>query len=331
MKYKRNDEALREALQTYTPEGMEVIVPFFGEATIVRAIPTNPLRRTIDESFTSPWMSYLVRAKNPVPFQEWVSLRFRGRQRADVQMSLNEWKAAATGRDRDILPMPDYLRERLEQGGTLSWADVELDDLQGRDCLDSRNNVTCYTFWSKDVKIQPEQLRVGMMVEHHWRQEVSKGSFEDLSVQGAIIQVDPARNLVLLELFTPTPYLLIPNAVDNDKIQAAFHSEGTYAIGYGTHEAFEIAEEESGEKLLPEGKWDSDKSIYTLKDFMPLSIIEDLCKAGSRESWCFLQALILYVVPMFLKHEEEEYQGIWRPLVKNDVPPDAIISYDFEA
>ncbi len=330
MAYRRNDMALREALETYQVAGTEVTVPIFGEATILRAIPTNPVRHITAEAQTlsSAWMSYLVRGKKPVPFPEWVAMRFTGRQRPNVQMTLDEWKASATGRDRDILPMPDYLRERLEKGGTLSWADVEHEELLGRDCLDDNGNVTCYTFWSKDVEIKPHQLEVGSMVEHQWKEE---GQNEQFSAQGVIIAVDHARQEALFELFSPTPYLLCPNAVDNSRIKKSFHPEGTYALAYGTYEAFEIAEEESGEKLIPPGKWDDEHRLFTLKEFLPLSVIEDLCKeAYADEGHCLVQSLILYVVPMFLEMEEAKYQGVWRPLVKNEVPPDAVISYDFE-
>lgn len=345
MRYRRNDEALKEALEAWRPEGTLVTVPILGEATILRAIPSSPVRRydqgpTAASTLSSPWMSYLVKAKNPVPFSQWLSLKFRGRQRVDVQMNLDEWMAAATGarkgvldesgRDQSILPMPDYLRQRLEEGGTLSWADVEHDDLQGRSCMDGEN-VTCYTFWSKDVVIKPHQLEAGSMVEQHWREKISDSETVEFSIQGTILHVDHARKEALLELFTPTPYLLCPNAIDNDRLEASFYVEGTYALSYGTYEAFELAQEESGQKLIPPGKWDDHQRLYTLKEFLPLSVISDLCKEAYKdESHCFLQSLILYVVPVHLELEDEAYLGTWRPLVKNDVAPDAVISYDFD-
>lgn len=349
MRYKRNDDALRELLETYQIEGTEVMVPIFGEATILRAIPSGPVRRYEGESakLSSPWMSYLVKAKKPVSFNDWMHLKFKGRQRVDVQMNLDEWMAAATGarkgirdeegRDQSILPMSDYLRQRLEDGGTLSWSDVEHDDLQGRSCLDSNNNVTCYTFWSKDVVIFPNQLKAGSMVEHHWKEKISDGETLEFSVQGVVIRVDqderggPRRNGALLELFVPTPYLLCPNAIDNSRLQKSFYVEGTYALAYGTYEAFEIAQEESGQKLIPPGKWDDHQRLYTLKEFLPLSVIEDLCQEAYKdEPHCVLQSLILYVVPMHLELEDPAYQGTWRPLAKNEVPPEAVISYDFD-
>lgn len=336
MRYKRNDDALKEAIETWQVEGTEVMVPIFGEATIVRAIPSSPVRR-YDQgpgaaaTLSSPWMSYLVRAKNPVPFQKWVSLKFTGSRNVDHQMDLEQWMKSATGIHKDILPMPDYLRKRLEEGGTLSWTDVEHDDLMGRGCLDVNGNVTCYTFWSKDVRIFPSQLKAGLMVEHHWTEKISDGEKIEFTIQGAIIHVDHARNEALLELFTPTPYLLCPNAIDNSRLKPSFYVEGTYALAYGTYEALQIAQEESGEKLIPEGKWDDHQRLYTLKEFLPLSVIEDLCKEAYKdEPHCVLQSLILYVVPIHLELEDSEFQGVWRPLVKNDVPPDAVVSYDFD-
>lgn len=346
MRYKRNDEALKEALEAWRPEGTSVTVAMLGEGTILRAIPSSPVRRydqglTSPATFSSPWMSYLVKAKKPVPFQDWMSLKFRRQPRTDVQMTLEQWMATATGarkgirdeagRDQSILPMPDYLRKRLEEGGTLSWADVEHEDLLGRDCLDGDGNVTCYTFWSKDVVIKPHQLEAGSMVEQHWKEKISDSETVDFSIQGTILHVDHARKEALLELFTPTPYLLCPNAVDNERLQPSFYVDGTYALSYGTYEAFELAQEESGQKLIPAGKWDDHQRLYTLKEFLPLSAISDLCKeAYKEEGHCFVQSLILYVVPVHLELDEKEYLGVWRPLIKNDVAPDAVISYDFD-
>lgn len=334
MKYKRNDEALREALETYHPEGMEVTVPIFGDAVIVRAIPTNPVRHVSETSMTltSPWMSYLVKAKKPLPFAEWVRFRFKnpGRSGPHVQLTLDDWRREYGGGSRLPL-MPDYLMNRLEQGGTLSFNDLEHEELQGRGCLDMDGNVTCYTFWSKDVTIKPSQLQVGSMVEHHWTERIGDSENLEFTVQGVIIHVDHARKEALLELFTPTPYLLCPNAIDNTRLKPSFYVEGTYALSYGTYEAFEIAQEESGEKLIPEGKWDDHQRLYTLKEFLPLSVIEGLCREAYKdESHCILQSLILYVVPVHLELEDKTYQGTWRPLVKNDVAPDAVISYDFD-
>lgn len=347
MRYKRNDEALKEALEAWRPEGTLVTVPILGEATILRAIPSSPVRRydqgpTAASTLSSPWMSYLVKAKNPLPFSQWVIAR--GPRRAispNQKMTLEEWMATATGArrgirdeagvDQSILPMPDYLRKRLEEGESLSWADVEHEDLLGRDCLDDAGNVTCYTFWSKDVVIKPHQLEAGSMVEQHWREKINDSETVEFSIQGTILHVDHARKEALLELFTPTPYLLCPNAIDNDRLQPSFYVDGTYALSYGTYEAFELAQEESGQKLIPAGKWDDHQRLYTLKEFLPLSAISDLCKeAYKEERHCFVQSLILYVVPVHLELDEKEYLGTWRPLVKNDVAPDAVISYDFD-
>lgn len=333
MKYKRDDQVLKEAIETHSVEGMEVVVPVLGEAVIVSQGATGPVRQVTPEEtrLGGPMIYYKVFAKRPLPFSDWMVRRYP-RMTYNVQMPLDLWRKTFEGR----LPlMPDYQMRKLEQGGTLSIADMEYDSLAQRGCIDLDSKVTCYTFWQNQVAIDPRQLRPRTLVE------VESGQGENHAVySGSILGFSKDRKLVYFELFTPVPALDVSAFVWPEGIEPGFYSEYTHALGYGTYEAFEIAEGESGEKLIPPGKWDTDEEksrrIYTLKDFMPLSIVEDLCREAygddptakvGKNSLCTVQSMILYVVPIQMSLAEK---GRWRPLPEHVVQVDAVISYEDE-
>lgn len=334
MRYKRDDQVLKEAIETHSVEGMEVIVPIFGEAIIIEQGATGPVRQiTPDETrLGGPMIYYKVRAKKPLPFSDWM-VRQHPRALYNVQRNLEQWHEAF----KDKLPlMPDYQMRKLEQGGTLSLADIEYDSLIQRGCIDADSNVSCYTFWQNQVFIFREQLRRGQLVEFEFGTDGRR-----MTYPGSILSINRDRTLAYLELFTPLPALDLSGFISPEMIEPGFYSEYTHVLGYGTYEAFEIAEEESGEKLIPPGTWDTDEQrsrrIYTLKDFMPLSIVEDLCreaygddptaKVGSN-SLCTVQSMILYVVP--IKIGSKGTMGMWQPLPERVVQVDAVISYEDE-
>lgn len=336
MAYKRNDEALKEALESHTVDGTEVVVPVFNEAVILDQGGTGPVKHIHPSSVElgSPLVYYQVRAKNPVPFELWLKSRFP--QDAAKQLTFDEW-ARRAGRRGDrpegevYLPMPDYMRRKIEEGGTVSPADVEYDDLVNRGCIDQHGKVSCYTFWQDKVLIDPKQLKRGMLVEY----EYGRGQ-EQQRFQGSIIGFSKDGQIALLELFTPVPYLDLPDSVSSGDIKKGFYSDVTYVIGYGTFEAFEIAAEESGENvenLIPPGTWDTevvkDRRFYTMKEYLPMSVVDELCKeAYGSERWCFWQAMVVYVCPVMLF--DETYKGTWHPLPENQVQVDAVISYEEE-
>jgi hypothetical protein len=334
VRYKRNDQVLREAIETHSVEGMEVIVPIFGEATILEQGATGPVReiRPEETRLGGPMIFYRVKAKKPLPFTDWM-VRNYPRMTYNIQMTLPEWEKTFSGR---FPLLPDYQMRKLEQGGTLSIADKEYESLIQRGCIDTDGNVTCYTFWQNQVVIFREQLRRGMLVEY------TLGSDEHrMSYPGSILNINKDRTVVYLELFTPVPALEMSGFIWPEGIEPGFYSEYTHALGYGTYEAFEIAEEESGEKLIPPGKWDTEvvkeRRIYTLKDFMPLSIVEDLCREAygddptakiGNNSLCSAQSMIMYVVP--IKIGPSGSMGIWHPLPERVIQTDAVISYEDE-
>lgn len=324
MNYRRNDEALKTALEDHTVDGYEVVVPVFGEGTIVDQLDV-PMRQG------SPMSYYLVEAKKSVPFDQWVLAKGPNRGTSpNEQLNLEEWKSAYGQR---MIPIPDYLMRLLEQGRTLSWADVEHDSLEQRNCLDSEDRVRCYTFFPSEVSILPEQLRRGMIVEY-----IEEGK----EFQGIIIGFSKDRKVAYLELFTPLPYNALPQAISNEDIQSSFYPEVTFALGYGVHEALRLAEEESGESLIPAGKWDNEDpwvhEIYTLKEFMPISVVKEICdQYYGGQPHCLLQSLILYVAPIVLEGVEvkernraRHVKGRWRPLPEKAIPMDVIQSYEEE-
>lgn len=328
MSYHRNDEALREAIETHSVEGMEVVVPIFNEAVIVSQGATGPVRHVTEAAVRlgNPMVYYKVKAKKPVDFETWLEKKNSPRG-ADpkIRRTLSGWKDLFQGK----LPLiPDYMMVKLESGEALSPADVEYDSLVQRGCINVDGKVSCYTFWQNEVHINPRQLKRGELVEY----EYGHGE-EHATYQGSIVGFTKDKKVAYLELFTPLPYLELPDSLSSEDIQKSFYPEATYALGYGTFEAFEIAAEESGENLIPPGKWDTevvkDRRIYTLKEFLPLTVIEDLCKAAyGDEPHCVWQSLIVYVVPIRLY--DVTYSGIWHPLPKNAVQIDAVISYEEE-
>lgn len=330
MKYRRDDEALKEALETYSLDGMPVFVPVFGEAVIVKPGKTAPVRETqgAETRLGLPMVYYVVQAKKPVSFEEWIRNRYAGpiANHAHEQMHLAAWHTLF----RDKLPlMADYLMRKLEKGGELSVADMEYDSLIQRGCIDPDGKVSCYTFWQSSVSVERRQLERGMLVEYHFREEIYPGS---------ILGMSKDKKIIYLELFTPMPALELSNFIQPEAIERGFYASYTHALGYGTYEAFEIAEEESGKKLIPMGVWDTEtaneRRIYTLKEFMPLSIIEDLCRAAYGDdptakvggtSLCVAQSMILYVVPI-----RADAVGIFRPLPTGVVQTNAVVSYEDE-
>jgi hypothetical protein len=326
----RDTDALKEILEHHSVEGYEVVVPIFDQATIVEQGATGPVRHISPEAIKlgSPMVFYKVRAKTPVPFNVWVDKRWGKSKFAShggSSTSLYDLSQIRTRMPDMLNIIPDYLMKRLEEGHSISFAQIEHDSLVQRGCIDPDDRVYCYTFWSNEVVIHPKQLKRGMLVEYDYILQDK----EHHSCQGRIVGFMDKNQVALLELFTPLPYLQVPDEVDGELIKKGFYSEGTYAIGYGTYEAFEIAEEESGKKLIPEGTWDNDHRIYTLKDFMPLSVVQDLCaEAYGDQPHCLWQALIMYIVP--IKLYDDQYKGTWRPLAERAVESDYVVSYDLE-
>jgi hypothetical protein len=243
MAYKRDDEALKEAIETYSVEGTEVVVPVFNEAVIVKQGGTGPVKHIHPTAVQlgSPLVYYNVRAKTPVPFEHWLEKRLP--RDATKQLNFEEWKMRSGRRgDRPegqvYLPVPDYMWDKLEKGGTLSPADVEYDELVNRGCIDPEGKVSCYTFWQDHVHIDPRQLKRGLLVEYRYKLSLGEGKgSENYSLQGSVIGFSKDGKIALLELFTPVPYLDLPDSVSSGDIKKGFYSDVTYVIGYGSYEA----------------------------------------------------------------------------------------------
>lgn len=322
MKYRRNDEALREALASYTVAGTPVTAGVFGPSMIEEQRNMGFVHGSTSQFY------YIVRADKPIPFQNW--LYYKVPTNANKKLTLDEWKqrrGSVRFGEHTGLNLPNYLVEKLERGESLSPADVEFDDLVNRGCIDPDQHVTCNTFWPKDVQIAPKQLRKGQLVEYVYDGVVYPGAIAGFSD-------GKAGKICYLELFTPVAYLDAPDSIVSDEIEESFHSSYTYQLGYGVYEALELASRESGRDLVPEGKWNSDdpkaQRIYTLSNFMPLEIVKEVCGAYDPEEqkFCWWQSLILYILPIAMS--SSIYHGAWRPLPEKTIPTEAVISYEDE-
>lgn len=321
VRYHRNDEALREALATYSVEGTKVTVPMLGPSVI------ESQRNMGMTQGSAPSPYYIVKALEPVPFEDWLRRKFNYGE-SQKKLTLDEWKKRrGTVRfgEHQGLNLPNYLLERLEKGETLSPADVEFDDLVNRGCMDQDQRVTCYTYWPNQITIDPSQLKKGALVEY---------VYDGVTYPGSVAGFSEGGTIVFLELFTPISYLESPDSIASEAIKPSFHSPYTYVLGYGVYEALERASEESGRELIPEGKWDVDdpkkRRLYTTKSFLPLEVVKEVCQAYEPEerNYCWWQSLILYVVP--IKLGSLAYKGTWQPLPEKTVPTEAVISYEDE-
>lgn len=309
----RDSEELRQLLEHHSVKGYHVRVPILGDAIIVRQEGTGPVRRYTDTSMElgSPQVAYVVEPAHDFPFSEWV----RSKGLSTTPMDLEQWMEKYGRRTRHgILPMLLEHREELERGGKVSEAEAEHALLGNAGCLSPDDMVTCATFWSNQVDIPPQKLKRGMLVEF---------DEDKAALPGKIIGKEKDGKVVLLEAFTPVPYMEAPNAIANESLRKGFYSSKTFSLGYGLRQALEDAKIE-----LPKGKLiDSDRQ-YILEDLMDMSIIEDFCKKNyPDEGHCWWQGALLYIVPLNL---EGQYIGRFRPLPENMITSEYVVDYEHE-
>lgn len=309
----RDSEELRQLLEHHSVEGYPVTVPILGDAFIIRQEGTGPVRRYTETSMElgSPQVAYVVRPARPFSFSAWV----KAKGLSTTPMSLDDWMKKYGSRTRSgILPMLLAEREELERGGLVSEAEAEHGLLENAGCIGPDDSVVCGTFWQNQVFVPPDKLKNGMLVEFD----------EDrATLPGKIVGKSKGGKIVLLEAFTPVPYMEAPNAVANDEIKKGFYSSKTFSIGYGTRQAFEDA------KIpLPPGKLIDGERQYVMNDLMDISVVEDFCKKNfPDEGHCLWQALLLYIVPI---HLEGQYTGKFRPLPENMITSEYVVDYEHE-
>ena len=264
----RDTEALREFLKDHTVAGYEVMVPIFGPAVIERQISTG-----------GGFVFYRVIADKPVPF-----VRLADEQGVSAEpMTLQQWRERFVGTStKSLPPMAVDLREQLEAGERVSLRDVFFRELMDTGCLDIDQNVTCYSFDSRNVRVRA--LRKGMAVEVD----------DDAGVGWAGKVVGLEGKTVLLEQFAPVTFMRTPKSIDFSKIRKGFYSSEAWALGFGIMDGFE----EHGIKP-PAGVLDEDEREYALREPMPIAEIERFCAQYYPDvKHCVYQAMTMFVIPI---------------------------------
>jgi hypothetical protein len=304
--YQRDTEALKEALKRHSLDGYTVAVPIFGSGRILQQwrIGTGDVY-------------FVVEADSPVPFSKFAdSLRVD-----DVPMDLKGWQEQIrAGGSLSIPVMRPELRERLEAGGKVSHRERLLWELIDSESIDERQNVVRYSFGLGQTELHDP--RRGMLVEFHDRES------KYANWPGKIVGIEKKDvEIVLLELFSPIPFLDSPYAVDEEEIRKGFYSGSTAALGYGTVEAWE----ETG-RDLPKGRWMNpswgaqEERFYVLDELIPLSEVEAVCKGGKTkypERLCVLQSAWMYVLPI------RKDGGTFRPLPEGLEADEVMAEYEF--
>lgn len=291
MAFKRDTEALREFLQGHSVRGYEVEAPIFGPSTI-------------DQQISTPggFMFYKVIPDKPMPFGKFANEL----NVPDRKMDLATWKEKFVYGSKSMPVMAVDLMEQLEAGGEVSQRDILFRQLMDTGCLDIDQNVLCYTFDSRYVKLRV--LRKGMAVEIEDEDETGW--------PGKIVGI--SGKTVLVEQFSPVPFMRTPQATQTDKIKPGFYSKEVYTLGYGIIDGFE----EQG-RPIPPGKWDKDNREYELESPMPVSEIAKFCETHYPNApMCLLQALILFILPIDSAKVE------FKPLPEGRDPAEYLVEYE---
>lgn len=297
----RDDSELRRVLEAHEVRGYPVVAPIFGKSTVLSQAPT-----------VGPFTYFLVQAKTPVPFGEWLQKKHISSEKM-TQAELEERYEYGS---RKLPHMQPELMEILEQGGKVSMADVEFSDLMARGCIDPDSMVHCQPFDSKSVFIDPRDLEPGMLVELDGS-NVSIGNKNDV---WPVRVVSVKGNELLADLLIPATYLRMPDALMSKKIKPGYHSKKTVAFGEGLAQAWE----DQGEKLPP-GEWSTDGHEYLLSEPLDSKAIDRFCmKHYPEEPHCTWQGLLMYVIPLNID-PNSEYSVRIRPLPEKSVPPEYVV------
>lgn len=272
-----NPEDLKRLVREHSVAGYRVSVPLF--VTGVIELQIRPER--------GGFMFYKVRADEPVPFDRFVKLMGV----SDKPMTMKEWRNKFVKGTASFPPIAPDLRERLETGEKVSHADAIFRDLVDRGCIDVDQNVFCYTFPSKDVIL--EEPEPGQLVEI------------DDGLPGVVLgfeNVERAKDkLVLVQMFTPVPYLRTPEALLPAAVKRSYALPFTWTLGVDLVKAIE----KTGGKL-PKGSWSENGEDYILDEPIPLLEIDAFCddpmtwkKLDQGKSiFCLQQAMMLHTLPL---------------------------------
>lgn len=274
---KWNPSDLRRLVREHSVVGYKVSVPLFDEGMIEKQI--RPER--------GGFIFYKIRAEKPISFDTFIK-----RMRVSTNpMTMKQWREKFVKGTASFPPISPDLRERLEAGEKVSHADAIFRDLVDRGCIDVDQNVFCYTFPAGDVSVQDPQPGQLVEIDGGWAGVVL--GFES---------VERAKNkLILIQEFSPVPYLRTPEALLPAAVKKSYTLPLTWVLGVDLVKAIE----KTGGKLPP-GEWSENREDYVLEQPIPLSEIEGFC--DDPETWeklgqgknilCLQQAMMLHTLPL---------------------------------
>lgn len=289
----RDPEELRELIRGHEVEGYPVTVPIFGRGTVQKQWRLGGGR-----------INYVVCGDTPVPFEQYAQQVHA----SDKPLTLKQWKEG--DRLPPIAMLQPELQDILEQGGKVSMKDHIFHALMAKGWIDIDQRVTCDSFEARHVRIDPQRLEPGMIIEFseagggpEWA-----GRFVGLEELGD-------KRIALIEVFAPTPFMRAPEAIVPAAIRPGFYSRKTGAFGYGLAQAWE---DRRGK--LPKGKWTDDEREYILDDWMDLGEIEKLCKEFyPNEPHCIWHALMLFIIPVDIA------KGTFHPMPEGGDPDEFVV------
>jgi len=320
--YNRDSAELREALDQHSVEGYPVEVPTYGPGKIVRQGGTGPVaNRNTDTGVTqrgAPQPFYIVRIDHPMPFAKYAEQKRLSKE----PVSPAKWEEMFDNKRAGILFGDETLR-RLQKGESVSRWEAEYEAMYDGGQLDGDGNVIYANFFPRQVKIPEDKLAYGMLVDVTDKKEKEglPGRFWGKVGDGKV---------ALLELFSPIPYMETPDSIASDFIKPEFISKFTYALGYGTHQAWEMMR---GKAKVPKGHFVGEgERIYYLDEAIPLSKVEKLCQDYAQKELagqpvpphCVWQAVIMNILPVHMS------ESIFRPLPENVVTGEMVVSFDEE-
>ncbi len=158
--------------------------------------------------------------------------------------------------------------------------------------MDADQNVLCYSFNALTTPIRGIKPGMAVLVRDNETQEVGW--------PGRIVGITKHKKLgsvMLLEQFEPIAFMQTPDALLPEMIKKGYYSDQTWVLGYGTVDGLE----EAG-LPVPPGERRVHERDYILDEPMPLSEIREFCKKSYPDSPnCFMQAMMLYILPLVIK------------------------------
>jgi hypothetical protein len=333
MAYKRDSEELREALRNHSVAGYPVEIKMYGAGTIVRQGGMGPVVTNTAgvRRQGAPQPYYVIRIDNPMPFSKFAELEGISRD----PLTSAQWDELLSKQFKsEFVPVGFGAMDRIDAGESVSRWEATYESMYDSGQLDGDGNIVLVTLFPQQVKIPPDKLKYGMLVDV-------------VDDQGAALpgrfwgKVDDGK-VALIELFAPMPYLDTPNAVASEFIKPEFISEFTYALGRGTAETWELMKGK-----LPKGRWDGDPGrIYLLDQAIPLSKVEKLCKEYVKKNappepesalaYCVWHSMILNILPLYLEFPDlQKYKGgdfgvEFQPLPEDVSQADMVVSFGEE-